>query len=112
MNRRRSDTPQSHFALYFSIIVFAVVASGGGVSYAIFMNRQVETTREIHRVEERIKERELESLTIQMRTGELLNRYKIREELAQQQTSLEPIPQGVVENVRPAQTPAVVSTLP
>lgn len=112
MNHRRSDTPQNHFPLYLAIIAGAIVASGGGISYAYHMNRQVETNREIHRVEARIKERELEILTVQMRTGELLNRYHIREELVHQHTSLQPIPHGVVETVRPPQPSAVASALP
>ncbi|BCU75728.1 hypothetical protein [Luteolibacter sp. LG18] len=112
MNRRRTDIPRSHFTTYLSVIAGAVVAAFGGVTHAYYMNRQVEARREVHRIEVETKEHELEILTTQMRVGELLNRYTVREELAHQHSSLKPIGRGVVEDVRPAQPRAVVSAVP
>jgi len=112
MNRRRTDTPRSHFTTYFSVIVGAVVAAAGGVTHAYYMNRQVEARREIKRVESETKERRLEIMTTEMRIGEMLNRYTAKEELARQHSSLKAIPRGVVEDVNPAQPRAVVSAVP
>jgi len=112
MNRRRNDSPRSHFFVHLSVIVGALVAACGGVTYAYYMNRQVEAKREIRRVEGRIREHRLEIATTRMRIDELTNRYAIRDELARQHSPLKPIPRGSVEDVSPAQTRAVASAVP
>lgn len=112
MNRRRNESVRSHFSVYLSLIMGAIIAACGGVMYAYYKNRQVETNREISRVEGRIKERELEIVTTNMRIGEILNRYAIREQLAHQRSPLKPIARGVIEDVRAPEARAVASAVP
>lgn len=112
MNRRRNEPVRNHFSIFLSLIVGAIIAASGGVMYAYYMNRQVETKREIGRVEGRIKERQLEIVNTEMRIGEVLNRYVIREQLAHHQSSLKPIARGVVEDVRPTQARTVAYAVP
>jgi hypothetical protein len=111
MNRRRSD-PRHSASLFLAMILGAVVAAGGGVLYAYFKNRQIQTAREIDRIERRIEQHQLDIRTTQMRIDQSLNRYVIREELAQQRSALVAIPRGVVEEVKSVPPRAVALAVP
>lgn len=101
MNHRRDEHPNRHRLTFLSMLVGVLVAAAGGILYAYFMNRQVETTRELKRIETRIKEHELAILNTRRMIDENLGRYLIREKLVQLHSALKPIHQGVVEDVKP-----------
>jgi hypothetical protein len=111
MNRRRSD-PRHSASLFLAMILGATVAACGGVLYAYFKNRQIQTAREIDRVERCIEQHRLEIRTTEMRIDQALNRYVIREELAQQRSTLRAIPRGVVEEVKTTPARAVALAAP
>lgn len=94
------------------MILGATVAAGGGILYAYFKNRQIQTVREIDRIERRIEQHRLEIRTTEMRIDQALNRYVIREELAQQRSTLRAIPRGVVEEVKSTPARAVALAAP
>lgn len=94
------------------MILGAVVAASGGVLYAYFKNRQIQTLREIDRTERRIEQHRLDIQTTEMRIEQALNRFVIREELAQQRSMLKAIPRGVVEEVKSTPARAVALAAP
>jgi HAMP domain-containing protein len=94
------------------MILGAVVAASGGVLYAYFKNRQIQTLREIDRAERRIEQHQLDIRTTEMRIDQALNRFVIREELAQQRSMLKAIPRGVVEEVKSTPARAVALAAP
>lgn len=111
MNRRRSD-PRHSASLFLAMFLGFVVAAFGGVLYAYFKNRQIQTLREIDRTERRIEQHQLEIRTTEMRIDQALNRFVIREELAQQRSMLKAIPRGVVEEVKSTPARAVALAAP
>jgi hypothetical protein len=112
MNHRRDEHPNRHRFTFLSVIVGVLVAAAGGILYAYCMNRQVETNRELKRVEMRIKEHELAILNTRRLIDDDLGRYLIRDKLVQQHSTLKPIPPGVIEDVQPKQPRAVASMAP
>lgn len=112
MNHRRDEHPNRHRFTFLSMFVGAVVAAAGGILYVYYMNRQVETSRELRRVETRIKEHELAIMNTRRLIDDDLGRYLIREKLVQQHSTLKPIPPGVIEDVLPKQPRAVASMAP
>ncbi|MEI7927223.1 MAG: hypothetical protein WCH40_01635 [Verrucomicrobiales bacterium] len=112
MNHRRDENPHRHRFTFLSMFVGAIVAAAGGILYVYYMNRQVETNRELKRVEMRIKEHELVIMNTRRLIDDDLGRYLIREKLVQQHSSLKPIAQGVVEDVQPKQPRTVASAVP
>jgi len=113
MNQLRSH-PRTHPSVFFVVVLALVVAASGGVLYAFYKNRQIQTIRAIEVVEKRIEQHQLDIRTSQMRADQLLNRYTIRERLRHVGSDLRPIPQGVVEEIGPHTTTAgaVASAMP
>jgi hypothetical protein len=113
MNQLRSN-PRTHPSVFFVVVLAALVATSGGVLYAYYKNRQIQTVRAIEVVEKRIEQHELDIRTAQMRSDQLLNRYTIRERLRHVGSDLRPIPHGVVEEIGPHNPTAgaVASAMP
>lgn len=113
MNQLRSH-PRNHPSVFFVVVLAIVVVASGGMLYAYYKNRQIQTLRAIEAVEKRTEQYQLDIRTSQMRADQLLNRYTIRERLRQMGSDLRPIPQGVVEEIGPRATSAgaVASAMP
>ncbi len=113
MNQLRTS-PRTHPLVFFVVVLAFAVAASGGVLYAYYKNRQIQTMRAIDAVEKRIDQHELEIRTAQMRIDQLLNRYTIRERLRNAGSDMMPIPQGVVVEIGPhiSSAGAVASALP
>jgi cell division protein FtsL len=108
MNRHKS-APRFRPATYFTLIGTATIVAGGGVTHAIYKNRQIQVSREIDAIERRIEQCKLDISTIQMRTENLLDRYRIKEQLEASGSSLVSIPIGLPEEVRAAPPSAVAA---
>ena len=81
--------------------------TSAGVFHAYVKNRQIHVQREIRKTEQRIVQHELEIQTLQMRLGEQLNRYLIRDRLREIASDLRPIPAGdleVIDALQPERT--------
>jgi hypothetical protein len=113
MNQYRSNS-RIHPLVFFVVVLAVAVAASGGVLYAYYKNRQIQTARAIECVDKRIEQHELDIRTAQMRSDQLLNRYTIRERLRHVGSDLKPIPHGVVEEIRPnnQSAGAVASAMP
>jgi hypothetical protein len=116
MNRPR-DPNKSPATLWMtcSAVVFVILAAAGGVRYAISKNRQVEIRRDIDALEKRVEQCRLEIRTTEMRMDQLLNRFAIRKQLAENGSKLRPIPLSAVEEAGPDDSAAdhgVVSSVP
>lgn len=111
MNRRRSE-PRAHASTFIAMIAGAAVAAGGGVLHAYYKNRQVVANREADAIEKRIQQCRHETETMQMRIDQMLNRYAVRDALAQQRSSLKPIGRGVVEEIQTSRSRSVAAATP
>ena len=98
MNRRRNE-PRTPASVFFALFLAAAIAASGGVLHAFYKNRQVQVSREIDAIDQRVKQSRLESETIEVRMDELLNRFAIREQIKKSGSQLRPIPLGVVEEI-------------
>ncbi|MGJ8633153.1 MAG: hypothetical protein ACSHX7_04475 [Luteolibacter sp.] len=112
MNRRRNQkqTKVSPVVIV-SLILAGIMGAFGGVKYVYYRNCQIQTTREIDAVETRIESHKLDIRTVQMRADQILNLFAIRATLEDTGTDLVPIPQGVSEDIVPADAIAVATAL-
>ena len=102
MNRRRQE-PQTRIStiVIFSLILAGAIGAVGGISFVYFRNCQIQTAREIDKIEQRIDQHKLDIRTVQMRSDQILNLFAIRKTLDEVGTDLVPIPAGVTENIIP-----------
>lgn len=99
MNRRRHEEPKSHAAAFTALILMVVVGAAGGTMHAIFRNGQVQAEREIVKIRDDIEELRLDIQMIEVRKERVLDRYRIREQLALHGSDLVPISHGDIEKV-------------
>jgi hypothetical protein len=113
MNRRRNET-RTPASVFVAMILCAATAAGGGVLHVYYKNRQVQANRDLDAIDRRIEQSRLDMRTTQMRMDQLLNRFVIRKQLAENGSSLIPISSAIVEEVNPTQTDprAVASAAP
>ncbi len=98
MNRRRNE-PRTPVSVFFALFLAAAIAASGGVLHAFYKNRQVQVSREIDAIDQRVKQSRLEIETVEVRMDELLNRFAMRQQLEKSGSLLRPIPLGVVEEI-------------
>ena len=98
MNRRRNE-PRTPASVFFALFLAAAIAASGGVLHAFYKNRQVQISRQIDAIDQRVKQSRLESEIIEVRMDELLNRFAIRQQIEKSGSQLRPIPMGVVEEI-------------
>lgn len=104
MNRRRHE-PHSRISpiVIFSLILAGAIGAVGGVSFVYYRNSQIQTAREIDKIEQRIEQHKLDIRTVQMRSDQILNLFSIRKTLDAVGTDLIPIPPGVSEDIIPVE---------
>lgn len=101
MNRRRHPT-RTPASVYLSLLVAAAIVTAGGVLHAFYKNRQVQISREIKAIDNRIAKYREEISTFDVRMDRLLNRYAIRKQIEANGSPLRPIPIGAIEEVDPS----------
>ncbi len=102
MNRRRTVKRDLGFGSILLLVIAAVVIASVGVFHASVKNRQVNVAREIQTLENLISQHELDIKTDNMRLGEQLNRFLIRDRLREFSSDLRPIPGKAIREVGPA----------
>ena len=98
MNRRRNE-PRTPASVFFSLFLAAAIAASGGVLHVFYKNRQIQVSREIDAIDQRVKQSRLAIDTVEVRMDELLNRFAIRQQIEKSGSQLRPIPLGVVEEI-------------
>jgi hypothetical protein len=98
MNRRRNQ-PRTPVSAFIALFLAAGIAATGGVLHAVYKNRQIQISREIDAIDQRVKQSRLEIATVEVRMDDLLNRFAIRQQIEKNGSSLRPIPLGVVEEI-------------
>jgi len=101
MNRRRTESRKTgiHATTVLAILLAVVTAAAGGIWHAWLKNRQIQVKREIDRIERQCGQHQLDIRTTQMRMDQLLNRFAIRQQLADLGSDLKPIPMGITEEI-------------
>lgn len=91
MNRRKKGPREIGFGSVLILLVTALVMAAGGVFHAYIKNRQINVSREIKRVEDRIAEHQLDVEAQAMVLAKLNNRFLIRDRLINLGSELIPI---------------------
>lgn len=99
MNRRRTTKPHLGLGSIVLLIAAAVVMASAGIFYAYIKNRQINVSREIQRVEDRISQHRLDIATDEMLLAEQLNPFLIRDRLKEISSDLRAIPLGVTREI-------------
>jgi len=113
MNRRR-DQPKTSASVFVAVILAATIAAGGGVLHVLCKNRQIQITREVDQIERDAEHYRLEIRTTEMRMDQLLNRFVIKKQLEENNSTLRPISVAVVDeiNLDPPERRNVVAATP
>jgi Ni,Fe-hydrogenase III large subunit len=98
MNRRRNQS-RTPFSVLLSLFLAAGIATVGGVGHAFYKNQQIQVSREIDAIEQRVEQYRLDIRTTEMRVDQLLNRFVIRKQMEINGSMLRSIPIGVVEKI-------------
>jgi hypothetical protein len=115
MNRRRNhNATRIHPSTVIAVVMALAIASLGGIWQAWMKNRQIQVKREIDAIERRCGQHQLDIRTTQMRMDQLLNRFAIRQQLAELGSDLVPIPMGVTEDIplQPRDTAPSIASIP
>lgn len=111
MNRRRRQEPHARISpiVIFSLILAGAIGAVGGVSFVFYRNCQIQTAREIDKIEQRIEQHKLDIRTVQMRSDQILNLFAIRKSLEEFGSDLVPISPGNSEEIIPEALQEVVT---
>ncbi len=82
MNRLRSE-PKTHVSVYVTLLLAALVMVYGGVTYAVYKNKQVRVDRLIDAAEKRIEADRTKIAMVEVRMDAKLSRYALKESLVQ-----------------------------
>lgn len=82
------------------MVTFAVLACAGGVTYAVFKNRQVEVRTEIEKLNRETFICRMNTNQYRARTNSLTNRWAMRDRLSQDGSALRDIERGQIEIAR------------
>ncbi len=96
MNKKKSQKSMSLGTLLI-LITGAVFVAGGGIFYVVMKNSQVQTQREIARVEKQIEEHEVAITSDVADIEKQLGVFRLREQLQREDSGLVSIPPGFVE---------------
>lgn len=113
MNRRRNE-PRTQASVFFGVILATVIVAAGGVLHAYYKNRQIQISREIDAIDQRVEQYRLDIRTTEMRMDQLLNRFVIRKQIEQNGSLLRPIPLDAIEEIDavPSSRHSVASAAP
>ena len=103
MNRRRNEPRTSGFPI-FALLIGAAIIAGGGILHSFYKNSQIKITRQIDAIERHIEHERLDIRTTEMRMDQLLNRFVIRKQLADNGSTMRPIALAFVEEIDPVPT--------
>lgn len=99
MSKNKKKKANLSPAMFALLILTALSLGTTGVFHTVMKNRQLEVVREIERVERRIKEHERDVTNLDIRLGQLENRWDLRNTLVAAQTNLRGIPLEVIEDI-------------
>lgn len=94
--KKRANFSPAVFAL---LVLTAISLGATGVFHTVMKNHQLSVVREIERVERRIKEHERDVTNVEIRLGQLENRWDLRNSLIASQTRLRGIPLQAIEDI-------------
>ncbi|MEM9079677.1 MAG: hypothetical protein AAGC74_03190 [Verrucomicrobiota bacterium] len=99
MSKNRKKRANLSAATLSVVILTAFSLGATGVMHTVIKNQQLEVVRETELVERRIKEHERDVTNLEIRLGQLSNRFDLRERLITQGTDLRRIGPGVIEDI-------------
>ena len=95
---RYADQVSLHFLVW--MVVFAIMVSAGGITYALFKNDQVAVRTEISKLNREITVCNLNANQHRAKTNALTNRWAMRDRLSQDRSTLRDIDRNQIELAR------------
>lgn len=97
IRRRKRYSQKVSFGTLVWMVMFAVIASGSGVLYAVLKNDQVAVRTEISKLNREIAICRMNANQYRAKTDALTNRWAMRERLIRDGSSLRDIQHGQIE---------------
>ncbi len=99
MSKNRKKRTTLSPAVFALLILTAISLGATGVFHTVMKNHQLQVVREIERVDRRIREHERDFTNLEIRLGQMENRWDLRNSLVASQTQLRGIPMQVIEDI-------------
>lgn len=99
MSRNKKKKTSLNPAVFALLVLTAISLGATGVFHTVMKNQQLNVVREIERVERRIKEHDRDVTNLEIRLGQLENRWDLRNSLIAAETQLRGIPLQAIEDV-------------
>ena len=99
MSKNKKKKASLSPAVFGLLILTAISLGATGVFHTVLKNRQLSVVREIEQVERRMRENDRDVTNLEIRLGQLENRWDLRNSLAAAETQLRGIPLQVIEDV-------------
>ena len=96
MNRKKSQKSLT-LGTFIVVTLGAILIASGGVFYVVVKNKQVQTQREIAKIERQINDHEVAITSYRADIEEQLGVFRLRKQLEEENSSLVAIPAGFVE---------------
>lgn len=104
MSKNKKKKTNLNPAVFALLVLTAISLGATGVFHTVMKNHQLKVVREIERVERRIKEHDRDVTNLEIRLGQLENRWDLRNSLIASQTQLRGIPLQAIEDIYAAGT--------
>jgi outer membrane murein-binding lipoprotein Lpp len=88
------------FSFLVWMVVFAILVSAGGITYALFKNDQVAVRTEINNLNREIAVSNMNTNQHRAKTNALTNRWAMRDRLSQDRSTLRDIDRNQIELAR------------
>lgn len=88
------------FSFLVWMVIFAILVSAGGVTYALFKNEQVAVRTEINKINRQIAVCNMNTNQLRAKATALTNRWAMRDRLSQDHSTLRDIDRNQIELAR------------
>lgn len=99
MSKNKKKKTNLSPAVFTLLIMTAISLGATGVCHTVMKNHQLKVKREITRAERRIQEHDRDVTNLEIRLGQLANRWDLRNSLVKSETQLRDIPLQAIEDL-------------
>ena len=99
--KKRQSVHQSNISFILWLIMLSILLCGGGVTYSILKNAQVECAREIQQLENELNSCKMTEEYYRSKMISMTSHWAMRAKLAEQNSILQPIENDQLEFITP-----------
>lgn len=98
--KHSSYTNRVSLSFLVGMVIFAIITSSGGITYALFTNQQVLVRTDISQIKSQVSACTLNTSQLQAKTDSMTNRWVMRDRLIADHSTLRNIDRSQIELAR------------